>query len=212
MARGEEAVQPLRGLVRTLLGEEVPRRDGVTALHFAATDPAREFAPADLRLAEAIGDALGLAIARIQAAQRGEAERERGRLAVELAGIAIAVSQPGLPDLQLNDAARTLLGGILDGDEHVHRLVTGPAGADRFSASVPVELATGAGGTLHAHAERTADGALVTVLELRGEQPGLAARFLRSLTPRESEVAGLVVEGLTDREIAQQLMLSHFTV
>jgi GAF domain-containing protein len=33
------------------------------ALHFAASDPAREFAPADLRLAEAIGDALGLAIA-----------------------------------------------------------------------------------------------------------------------------------------------------
>jgi DNA-binding CsgD family transcriptional regulator len=182
------------------------------ALHFAASDPAREFAPADLRLAEAIGDALGQAIARIQAARRGEAERERGRLAVELAGIAVVVSQPGLLDLQLNDAARALLQGIVDGDEHVHRLVTGPAGAGRFSSGVPVELATGASGTLHAHAERMPDGALVTVLELRGEQPGLAGRFLRSLTPREAEVAGLVVEGLTDREIARRLLLSPYTV
>ena len=56
------------------------------------------------------------------------------------------------------------------------------------------------------------DGALVTVLELRGEQPGLAGRFLRSLTPREAEVAGLVVEGLTDREIARRLLLSPYTV
>jgi hypothetical protein len=46
-------------------------------------------------------------------ARRGEAVRERGRLAVELAGIAVVVSQPGLPDLQLNDAAHALLGGIL---------------------------------------------------------------------------------------------------
>jgi DNA-binding CsgD family transcriptional regulator len=91
-------------------------------------------------------------------------------------------------------------------------LMTGPAGAGRFSAGVPVELATGAGGTLHAYAERMPDGALVTVLELRGEQPGLAGRFLRSLTPREAEVAGLVVEGLTDREIARRLLLSPYTV
>ncbi len=56
------------------------------------------------------------------------------------------------------------------------------------------------------------DGALVTVLELGGEPPGLAARFLRSLTPREAEVAGLVVEGRTDREIARHLLLSPYTV
>jgi DNA-binding NarL/FixJ family response regulator len=56
------------------------------------------------------------------------------------------------------------------------------------------------------------DGALVTVLELGGEPPGLAVRFLRSLTPREVEVSGLVVEGLTDREIARHLQLSPYTV
>lgn len=47
---------------------------------------------------------------------------------------------------------------------------------------------------------------------LDADQPGLAGRFLRSLTPREAEVAGLVVEGLTDREIARRLLLSPCTV
>jgi DNA-binding NarL/FixJ family response regulator len=56
------------------------------------------------------------------------------------------------------------------------------------------------------------DGGLVTVLELQREAPGLDQRLLATLTPRESEVAVLVVEGLSDREIADRLYLSRFTV
>jgi DNA-binding CsgD family transcriptional regulator len=44
------------------------------------------------------------------------------------------------------------------------------------------------------------------------EHPQLAPGLLAALTPREQQVAVLVVEGLADREIAERLCLSHHTV
>jgi DNA-binding NarL/FixJ family response regulator len=52
----------------------------------------------------------------------------------------------------------------------------------------------------------------VTVLELQREHPRLDLRLLAVLTPRESEVAALVAEGMGDREIAEALHLSPFTI
>jgi DNA-binding NarL/FixJ family response regulator len=43
----------------------------------------------------------------------------------------------------------------------------------------------------------------VTVLELQREQPGPDRGLLGLLTPRESEIAALVVDGLSDGEIAE---------
>jgi len=50
------------------------------------------------------------------------------------------------------------------------------------------------------------------VLELTCDHPRIDHAQLIALTPRESEVAVLVVEGLSDREIAERLCLSRFTV
>ena len=75
-------------------------------------------------------------------------------------------------------------------------------------------LATGESATIHGHASPLPleDGGLVAVLELEREQPQLSAALLGTLTPREREVAVLVVDGLADREIAERLHLSHHTV
>jgi len=53
---------------------------------------------------------------------------------------------------------------------------------------------------------------MVTVLELQREQATIPPAVLAALTPREAEVTQRVVEGLTDREIAEQLSLSRHTV
>lgn len=56
------------------------------------------------------------------------------------------------------------------------------------------------------------DGSVVTALELKPEQPELDHRMLAAHTPRETEVAVLVVAGLSVREIAERLYLSRYTV
>ena len=52
----------------------------------------------------------------------------------------------------------------------------------------------------------------MTVLELQTERASIPQERLSALTPREADVAALVVEGLADREIAERLILSHHTV
>jgi DNA-binding CsgD family transcriptional regulator len=184
----------------------------VGALHFAASEPTRGFAATDFQLVEAIAGVLGVAIARIQADGRAERAMDRARAALELAGVAVVVSSPGAVELERNDAARGLLDTIADGEAHLHALLSRSTAHGPSSRRAEIALVSGEPGVLHAHCARLEDGELVAVLELQRDHEGLAVDPRQMLTPRESEVAALVVEGLTDREIADRLFLSHYTV
>jgi DNA-binding CsgD family transcriptional regulator len=185
----------------------------IGALHFAASDQTRDFAPADFRMAEATSDVLGAAIARIQASEETDRELEQLRTAVDLAAVAVVLTHPTAPEFRLNDTAQGLLDGVIDGETRLHQLLSQLAGERRFTRRVEVLLASdGAPATLHAQCERLTDGGLVAVLELQHVGAQLARRTLKALTPREADVAVLAADGLTDREIAQQLTVSHHTV
>ena len=101
---------------------------------------------------------------------------------------------------------------VVDGEDHLYRLLARRPGDSRVSRRTEVSLRGGGRGLLHAHCQPLRHGRLVTVLELQHERPDLDPRLLAVLTPRESEVAELVVEGMGDREIAEALHLSRFTV
>jgi DNA-binding CsgD family transcriptional regulator/GAF domain-containing protein len=190
------------------------RGELVGALHFASSNPNRSFEASDFALADALGGVLGVAIDRIQREGRTAWDLDRARAALELAGEAVVVSDPAAPDLELNVAARRLLAEIVDGDERVLELLARTAGEERHVRRLAVELSGGGAGELYAHLERVGGpaGGLVAVLELRGAHDRVPPHRLAGLTPRERDVATLVIDGMTDREIAVHLSLSRHTV
>jgi GAF domain-containing protein len=93
---------------------EVPIIDGgqiVGALGWAATEAERPFSDADLRLAGAVADVLS--IRRIRKPQHDGRALQEALAVVELTGAALAISEPGSPELRLNDAARALLAEVV---------------------------------------------------------------------------------------------------
>jgi DNA-binding CsgD family transcriptional regulator len=184
--------------VRHEIQTPVLTRDGIVGnLNFGTSDPGRGFTPHELRLAEAVGRVVGRAVERVHHAERVERERDQLRLALELTGTAVVICDP---EPQLNDAARRLLAQVVDGETQLHRLLAHPG-------HLEVELVAGGSACLYA-----ASNGAVTVLELQCGEGELCERTLIALTPREREVALRVVEGLSDREIAERLNLSPYTV
>jgi DNA-binding CsgD family transcriptional regulator len=183
------------------------------ALHFAASEPERDMAGTDLRVAEAVAHILGLSITRLRRSERDQRELERALAALELTNTAVAWSGPSPADPpRLNAAARRLLGEVVEGFGHLYDLRARPPSDRAFSRRAEVELHGGERAVLHARSAPLRDAGLVTVLELQPEHASIRREVLAGLTPREAEVAGLVVEGLADREIAERLILSHHTV
>jgi DNA-binding CsgD family transcriptional regulator/GAF domain-containing protein len=197
---------------------EVPVMNGDSpagSLHLGNSDPDRDFTPALLDMAAEIADLLGFTFRALDSQERLERERDQAEAALALTGAPVVVSDPRADELRLNDAARRMLADVVEADEHLHALLARPANADGgFTRRAEVELSGGETGVLHGHATPAAggDAGLVVVLELERERPGIAPQLLAPLTPRESEVAALVVDGLADREIAERLYLSHHTV
>ena len=87
-----------------------------------------------------------------------------------------------------------------------------PPAQERRGAEV--ELVTGETALLHSSAIPAAgeDRGRVAVLELEREHPGIPPHLVAPLTLRERQVATVVVDGLSDREIAETLSLGHHTV
>jgi len=193
----------------------VLNRDGfVGTLHCGTSDPDRGFTPYEVRLTEALGRVVGTVVEAVQAREDLEREHDLAVVALDQAGTAVVISDPADTEPRLNRAARSLLADVVDAEHGLHRVIAAP-GADRsFTRHVDVDLVAGGSGLLRGRSSytRTRAGALITVLELQRDRVEISPQTLTALTPREREVARFVVDGLSDRDIAERLSLSRYTV
>lgn len=184
----------------------------VGALHCAARAPDRNFTDEDLRLTEAVAGVLALSITGIRSRDRSADALEVALAALDLCATAIVTSDPLLPDAKLNPVARRLIDSIVDGEDHLYRLLARRPGETRVTRGLEVLMRSGEHAQLRAYSQPLRRGRRVTVLELQREHPDVDPRVLTTLTAREGQVAALVAEGMGDREIATTLRLSRFTV
>ena len=181
-------------------------------LHFGSTDV--DYGPDDIALAHVLGTVIAQTVERLDAHRHLERERDHALAALELTGTPVVTTDPDETEPRLNAAARRLLAEVVDGEGRLFELLARPAGSGAYSRRLEVELSSGEVAVVHGHSSPVGheDGGLIVVLELERDRPGLAPGPLAALTPREQEVAALVVDGLADREIAERLCLSHHTV
>lgn len=192
----------------------VNRYGVIGTLHCGTNDPRRGFTPYEVRLTEALGRVTGTVIEGIDSRVGLERERDQAVVALDGTGTAVVIADPTTSEPRLNEAARCLLAEVVDAERELNRVITRP-GTDRgFSRHVDVELMGGGTGLLYGHSSytRAEVSSLITVLELQRDRSEISTETLMALTPREREVALFVVDGLSDREIAERLSLSHHTV
>jgi DNA-binding NarL/FixJ family response regulator len=141
-------------------------------------------------------------------------ERDQVVVALERTGTAVVIVETAASEPRLNEAARFLLADVVDAEQALHQVIARPGSTMSFSHHVDVELAAGGTAILYGRSSytRPEGGTLITVLELQRDRSEISSTTLTALTSREREVALLVIDGFSDREIAERLNLSHHTV
>jgi hypothetical protein len=142
-----------------------------------------------------------------------EALSRRALAALDMSVTPVIISNsPGEPS-HLNRAAKDLIAQLVGGFGLIEENAARTSGCRPSSRDLPVELVDGRTGSLRVQSRRPfADqDTVVAVLSLSISSSGFDNALWAALSARERQVCELVIEGHTDREIAERLLLSRNT-
>lgn len=209
------AVSRLHHLVHVLETPVVLDNRVIGTLNFASDDPARPITPQEVSISVLFARLVGTAIRVHRTYEPQRRQNAHLRAALDAAPVAVAVMDPALSEPLLNRAAGDLVDRLVDGEDVLYRTAARPGDAEAaFSRTTPVHLKDGRSAVVRSRTRPTAPGSDVAVSVFDLDDPSFTLRgpLWSALSPREREVAELVVAGLTDREIAERLVLSPHTV
>ncbi|WP_156149042.1 LuxR C-terminal-related transcriptional regulator [Rhodococcus sp. MEB064] len=214
---GACAVLAEAGLRQSLEAPLLVSGELIGTVNFARISADDKFDTDDLSSARMLGEQLSLAIER---ALRFELTKRRSAAmesALDRVAEGIVVSDIGAGILYANRAAREILDSSTDDRrQHAAELMNDAADALQSGSRVHSGSMRMADGTGHVVAKSWLQderhGAVVTVLNhssgsVHGDQPALSV-----LSTREREIARLVSDGLTSKQIAERAFISENTV
>lgn len=187
-------------------------------LNFADRDAGLLARPGEIAVATALGRVVGSAVANLQAHRVLVRERDNALAALDVASVALVVTDLRTGRGVLNGAARALLREVAPDDPDLWEDIMAAARATGDPAPFTWRVDLGDRDVRLSLRSMPGPPGSETALAVLSAERGRAGATQLPLTvvavlsPREQEVAALAVQGLKDQEIAAKVFLSLYTV
>ncbi|UVF77120.1 LuxR C-terminal-related transcriptional regulator [Gordonia mangrovi] len=210
-----QRVDCLENMVHVVKAPILDHGSIIGTVDFASDSVGMKVETDDIRMASAIAQTVGSAVTTLRTRQDLQHQLEVYQLAMETTSAAVVYFAANTIEPAISRGATELLQDLHEGQDILYRLLRDVGGAGSVvHRSYLVRMRSGVKDVLECTSRPVPGepGAQLFELELESsrDRPGVAG--LDVLSTREYDVAGLVAAGFTDREIADELVLSLHTV
>lgn len=210
-----QRVDRLENMVHVLKAPIVVEGSIIGTIDFASDRVATEVNATDLQLMAVVAGVVGGAVVGLRKRQALEAQLASAAFALEAGSSAVVFFGAESNEPVMNPAASRLLDSVQEGQNILFRILRDVEAASGISQrSHLVRLLNGEKDVLESTIRTVpgSPGAYMLEIALESAESRTRGNHLHSLTIREYDVAGLVAAGFSDREIADELVLSLHTV
>ncbi|OZF52230.1 hypothetical protein CH293_12785 [Rhodococcus sp. 14-2470-1b] len=210
-----QRVDRLENMVHVLKAPIVVDGKIIGTIDFASDRVATEVTDVDMQLMAVAAGVVGGAVAGLRKRKYLEDRLASAAFAIEAGSSALVFFSAESNEPVLNPAATRVVGGLQEGQNILFRILRdiGISG-DVSHRSYLVRLLNGEKDVLESTIRAVPDrpGAYMLEIALESAESRTRGNQLQSLTIREYDVAGLVAAGFSDKDIADELVLSLHTV